>query len=488
MTLALAVLVPLVSAIAAFALPRGWTARTGMAGALLTAASAASVVALVAAEGEREVALGGWEAPLGIALRADGLSAVMVAMAAAIGVAVSAHAARSLPSRGGAGWRQGQAFWPLWLSLWAALNAVFLAGDAFNVYVALELVTLPAVALVTLERDREALAAAMRYLIAALLGSMAYLLGVALLYGDTGTLDLVGIGQRVEPGVATTVAVAALTAGLLVKAALFPLHFWLPGAHSRAPAAVSAVLSGLVVTAAAYLVLRLWLYALAPALTLAAAEALGVLGAAAVVWGSLQALRAGRLKLVVAYSTVAQIGYLFVVVALVWEGAGSGQVGLVSGEATAWQGGIYHAVAHALAKASLFLAAGNVILCVGNDRLSGLGGLSARLPLTVATMVLAGHSLAGLPPSGGFTAKWLMLVAAIEHAAWWWAIILVAGGLLTVAYMLRAVMPAFGRAPATQNAAPVPRAMEVSAFALALAAILLGFRGEELVSLLEVGM
>jgi multicomponent Na+:H+ antiporter subunit D len=486
MTLALAILVPLVAATASFLLPARWVGVAGLSGAALTAVAAASAVAAVAAEGVREEALGGWPAPLGIALRADGLSAVMLAMTAAIGLAVSAYAARSL-SVAGPGWRRGQAFWPLWLFLWAALNAVFVAGDAFNVYVALELVTLPAVALVTLERKRQAQAAAMRYLLAALLGSMAYLLGVALLYGDAGTLDLAEIAERVEPGLATAVAVAALTVGLMVKAALFPLHFWLPGAHSQAPAPVSAVLSGLVVTAAAYLVLRLWLYVLAPALTLAAAEMVGILGAAAVAWGSAQALRAERLKLVVAYSTVAQIGYLFVLVALVWTGASDEQAGVGPGDDTAWQGGIYFAVAHALAKAALFLAAGNVILCIGSDRLSSLGGLSARLPLTVATMVLAGHSLAGLPPSGGFTAKWLMLVGAVEQGAWWWAMVLVLGGLLTVAYMLRALMPAFGNPPAAQATRAVPWAMQIAAFVLALAAILLGVRGEELVALLEVG-
>jgi multicomponent Na+:H+ antiporter subunit D len=491
MTLALAVLVPLAGAIATFAAPRAVVAAAGIAFAALTAGAGLAAVAVVAAEGSQEVALGGWAPPLGIALRADGFSAVMLAMTAAIGVAVSAYAARSFPARG-PGWQPASAFWPLWFLLWAALNAVFLAGDAFNVYVALELVTLPAVALVTIERDRDALDGAMRYLLAALLGSMAYLLGVALLYGQTGTLDLGGIAAGVEPGLASAVAIAAVTVGLMVKAALFPLHFWLPRAHSSAPAPVSAVLSGLVVTAAAYLVLRLWLFVLAPALTTAATESVAALGAAAIVWGSVQALRAERLKLLIAYSTVAQIGYLFVVVALVWGTGDAPGVGGVEAGDAAWQGGVYHAVAHALAKAALFLAAGNVIWSIGTDRISGLGGLSARLPLSVATIALAGHSLAGLPPSGGFTAKWLILVAALEGGAWWWALVVAAGGLLTIGYVVRAVLPSFGRERTDDASLPgrrrkVPRTMEVTALALALAAIALGIRGEELISLLEVG-
>jgi multicomponent Na+:H+ antiporter subunit D len=129
-----------------------------------------------------------------------------------------------------------------------------------------------------------------------------------------------------------------------------------------------------------------------------------------------------------------------------------------------------------------------VLLSVGNDRLSALEGLSARLPLSVAAIGLAGYSLAGLPPSGGFTAKWLMLLAAVEQGAWWWAAVLVLGGLLTAAYMLRVMWPAFGRDPAPEAPRAIPRTMELAALGLALAAVALGVRAEELILLLEVGL
>lgn len=486
MSLSLTVLVPLAGATASFVLPRRGAVVVGLASAVLTAVVAGTAAVFVGLDGVQSDRLGGWDPPLGIELRADGLSAVMLATTAVIGLAISVHAVGSFAA-GRGGWSIGRAFWPLWLILWGALNAVFLSGDAFNVYVTLELVTLPAVALVTLSPRSEALSAAMRYLLAALLGSLAYLLGVALLYGELGTLDLEQIAQRIEPGLVPTVAIAAMTAGLMVKAALFPLHFWLPRAHAAGPGTVSAALSALVITASAYLVLRLWLYALGPAIEPRAFELMGVLGALALVWGSVQALRAPRLKLLVAYSTVAQVGYLFIVLALVRGGAAGEQVGAMAGDVGAWHGGVLQAVAHALAKAAIFLAAGNVVRSVGHDRLSALTGLGGHIPVTVAAMGIAAVSLAGLPPSGGFAAKWMMLLAAVDQGAWWWAAVLAAGSLLAAAYLLRALRPTFQLDPPPEPPGPVPRTMQLSALALALAALLVGFRTEELVELLEVG-
>ena len=208
-------------------------------------------------------------------------------------------------------------FWTLLMAVWGALNIVFLGSDLFNLFVALELLTFGAVPLVCLDGRAETLAAALRYLLFALLGSVLYLLGTALLYGAYGTLDIVLLSGRVRPEPATWVAAALMTVGLLAKTALFPLHLWLPPAHAGAPAPASAVLSSLVVKASFFLIVRLWFDVMPGLPSEAAGQLLGTLGAAAIVFGSVLALRQARLKLLIAYSTVAQIGYLFLLFPLV---------------------------------------------------------------------------------------------------------------------------------------------------------------------------
>jgi formate hydrogenlyase subunit 3/multisubunit Na+/H+ antiporter MnhD subunit len=185
------------------------------------------------------------------------------------------------------------------------------------------------------------------------------------------------------------------------------------------------------------------------------------------------ALRQARLKLLVAYSTVAQIGYLFLAFPLSFD-ASAGQ--LVAG--TALAGGLLQAVSHALAKAAMFMSAGLMAVALGHDRIAELGGLARARPTSLLAFALAGISLVGLPPSGGFAAKWLLLSAAVASGQWWWAVVIVAGGLLTGAYLVLVLMRALGE-PAESAAAPQPVAAwrEAVPLVLALLAVLLGIAG-----------
>jgi len=308
--------------------------------------------------------------------------------------------------------------------LWAALNALFLSADIFNLYVSLELMGLAAVALVALTKGADALTGAMRYLLVSLLGSLFFLLGVALLYHSFGSVDIALLAERMEPSPAVWAAMGLMSAGLLLKTALFPLHFWLPPAHASAPAPVSALMSALVVKASFYILLRLWLE-IFPLTNAALAQFLGLLGAAAVLWGGLQALRQTRLKLLIAYSTVAQIGYLFLAFPLA--------------SIIGWKGALYILLSHAAAKAAMFMAAGNILHFGGHDRIADLDRVVQRLPLSITAFALAGVSIMGLPPSGGFIGKWLLLEAAIRSAQWWWGIILILGGLLSAAWVFKVI-------------------------------------------------
>lgn len=423
--------------------------------------------------GARVHAVGGWGAPLGIDLMADGLSTVMLLLtqAVALPMAVYAHAYfADADHRTEATW-----FWPLAGFLVAAMNALFLSADLFNLYVTLELLGLAAVGLVAVGGGSAQLAAALRYLLVSLTASGAYLLAVALIYGTYGTVSIATliplIGQ--DPPLATWLAAGLMLGGLMAKTALFPFHFWLPPAHGGAPAPVSALLSALVVKASFYLILRLWLGPFAP-LTETAAWLAGGLGALAILWGSWQALRTRHIKRLVAWSTVAQLGYLFLVFPL------------LATDGLALQAGVMQAVAHGLAKAAMFAAAGVLMLATGRDTLEGLAGVAGKLPLTLFAFGLAGVTIMGLPPSAGFLAKWLLIDAALLSGQWGWVVVIIAGGLLAAGYVFRVLRQAFLVVPEDTRFHPVPRRLEWTAFGLATASVLLGLRGVELMALTEV--
>ncbi len=213
--------------------------------------------------------LGGWAPPLGIALRADGPAVAMLLAVAGVvcGIGLFARADFGTPV-GAPESRAAFSYWLLLMAVWGALNLVFVSGDLFTLYVALELLTFAGVPLVCLAGSGETLRAALRYMLFALCGSVLYLLGAVLLYGGYGTLDMPLLAGMVRPGPVAWTALALMTVGLLAKTALFPLHLWLPPAHGGAPAAASAVLSALVIKGSWFLVLRLWFDAMPGVATL----------------------------------------------------------------------------------------------------------------------------------------------------------------------------------------------------------------------------
>jgi multicomponent Na+:H+ antiporter subunit D len=470
-----AVVLPLGTSLLALVSPTR-AARWGVAGAAGLVVVACAGVWQVVQQGPQRYRVGGWGAPLGIDLYVDGLSAALWVVTALVGLAASLYATRYFVSGRDSESAAAASFWPLWMLLWTALNALFLSADLFNVYVALELLGLSAVGLVVLAREPVAVGAALRYLLVSLLGSLSYLLGVALIYAARGSLDIQAVAGQLPTDLVAVLALAATTAGLALKTALFPMHFWLPPAHAAAPAPVSALLSALVVKASFYVLLRLWFEVFPAELTARADGLLGMLGVAAVLWGSVQALSAARLKLVVAYSTVAQVGYLFLIFPLV-----------ASAGVTAWAGGIYLALSHACAKAAMFLSAGAILRAAGHDRVRELDGISQSLPVSMFALALAGMSLIGLPPSGGFVGKWMLLSAALRAGEWWWAAAILGGSLLAAAYVFRVLSHAFNRLPQAELHQPVPPVMEWAPLALALVAIGLGLFAREPLALLRIG-
>jgi formate hydrogenlyase subunit 3/multisubunit Na+/H+ antiporter MnhD subunit len=427
--------------------------------------------------------LGGWQPPLGIVLRADGTSAVMMLMTGLVMGAVGLFARGQFATpAGGNEARQPLVFWMMTMGVWAGLNAVFMAQDLFSLFVALELLTFSAVPLVCLDGRAETLTAALRYLLFALVGSVLYLLGTGLLYGAYGTLDFDLLRAAVRHDLATSLALGLMIAGLMAKAALFPLHLWLPPAHAGAPAAASAILSALVVKAPFFIILRLW-FDLGPvADNRGAAHALAALGMASIIFCSIMALRQARLKLMIAYSTVAQIGYLFLVFPLVMDDA------TLAWQTIGWSGAVLQLGSHALAKAAMFMAVGLITETLGHDRIDRLGGAVQVAPISIAAFALGGLSLMGLPPSGGFVAKLMLLTAAVTTANWWIAITILAGGLLAGGYVLRVLGRAFAAPPeGFAVKARVARHREVTVLVLALCAVALGFVPLQPFAILAIG-
>jgi formate hydrogenlyase subunit 3/multisubunit Na+/H+ antiporter MnhD subunit len=239
------------------------------------------------------------------------------------------------------------------------------------------------------------------------------------------------------------------------------------------------LLSGLVVKGAFVLLVRLWFWVL-PGPPVAGAELLATLGAAAILVGSVVALRQEKLKALIAYSTVAQIGYLFLMFPLLMAGD-------PDAASRAWMGGMLQATSHALAKAAMFLAAGLIVQSIGEDRVAGLCGAARATPFSVLAIGIGGLSLMGVPPSGGFTAKWMLLRASVDTGQWWWSLVILAGGLLTGGYVYRLVAAALSPMPEGVTPRPVPRVQEGAVLVLALLSMVLGLLPLSMLGMAQIG-
>ncbi len=417
-----------------------------------------------------ELLIGGWQRPLGIRLLVNEFSAIMLLMTSTIGLAITYYSTQYFDDDD-----KELRFWPLWWFLITALNGIFISSDIFNTYIMLELLGLSAVSLIAIQGTQQALQASFQYLLVGLFGSLMYLLGVAIIYRTYGVLDNQLVADLVVNNLSMQLALALITLGMMMKCALFPLHFWLPSAHSNASAPVSAMLSALVVKAAFFILFTFWFEILTPVITVTAVTVLGIFGALAVIYGSYRAFTSPRLKQLIAYSTVAQIGYLFLAFPLMLTTPDLARTAV-----------IYFIVAHGCAKAAMFLAAGVIQKTVGHDQLSELQGIASQLPISIFVFAVTSASLIGLPPSGGFIAKWLLLNNAVESGQWWWVLTLFIGGLLASSYLFRVLNLAF-TTPAQEKSAitfTVSESKLLGALGLSVITIIIGLNAMWLTNLI----
>ncbi|EDN67920.1 NADH dehydrogenase (quinone) [Beggiatoa sp. PS] len=391
-------------------------------------------------------------------------------------------------------------FWPLWLLVWGGLNALFLSSDLFNIYIALEIVTLAVIPLITWHGDVPALTAGMRYFLVSLTASLIYLLGLALLYGAFGTLDITSLSLEIQTGPTTYVFVSLILLGLLIKTALFPLHVWLPAVYANAPAPVSALLAALAIKAPFYIILRLWFEVFPSEFLPMASQLLGILGAIALIWGGWQAWQQQQLKLLIAYSVVAQVGYFFLLFPIASSMIDTWSI-------MAWQGGIFFMLSHALAIAAMFMVVGNILYSLDVDELEirnqesgnevtelaafvgnreNWRGLGRSLPITFVAFALAGMSIIGLPPSGGFFAHQLLFRAAWHSGQWWWIGVIVVGSALAFAYLWKVLRYAFKKKDNLVQST-LPLSMQLIPLILAIMGLALGLVTTYSFNILEIG-
>lgn len=417
--LVLPILIPLAGSIPAAVLhgrPAAWVSLVFS----LLALAADSVVLYTVSSGRPLIyEVGGWAPPYGVVLVADRFGAALALVATLVAAASAVHA---LAARVQVSTRR--LYHPLFLILVMALSGVFLTGDLFNLYVFMELVILSSVALVAMANRSMSAEVTFKYAVLAALGSALMLASVALVYAAMGTLNMADIAQRVRAGPPPSfwpVVAALMLVAFLIKAALVPFHFWQPDAHSTAPAAVSAMLSGVLVKVGIYGVARMMtlLFPETPVFML-----LAPLGAVSALFGGVAALVTADFKRVLAYSTISNVG--LILLALGW----GGQAGLTAA--------IVHIINHALIKGTLFLAGGYVVERADEHEIARLGGVARLTPLGTAAFGLGALALAGLPPLSGFVSKLTLFQAGLAAGDAALLLAAVLASALGIAYSLRA--------------------------------------------------
>jgi multicomponent Na+:H+ antiporter subunit D len=447
----LVVLVPMATAPLLAALP----GRGRLPWAVATLASALSFVlavmiaAQVAAQGSLLYELGGWPVPFGIGLAVGPLSALMLLVITGASLAALLWGAASMDSEVGA--EHQSLLYACWLLALTGLVGITVTNDAFNVFVFMEISSLASYVLVAAGPRRQALTASFKYLVTGTVGATFYLIGVGYLYMMTGTLNMTDLAERLGP-VATTppvlMAGGFIALGLAFKAALFPMHAWMPEAYRFAPTPVAVFMAACSTKVAVFVLIRFDFLVLAPKLPGYQDVIAGVLlplSVAAMLVGSAVALFERDLKRLLGYSSVAQLGYILLGISL------ASSAGLTAA--------MLHLFNHALIKGALFMAVGTLVLRTGSARLEDLAGIGKTMPLTTLALCLAGVSLIGVPLTAGFVSKWALITAVLEQGTLGLLLLgaILVSSLMAVVYVWKIVEAAYFQAPSAAAGAPVQR-------------------------------
>lgn len=411
-------------------------------------------------------AFGGWAPPWGIEYRVDQLNALVLLVVSGIAAVVFPYSWRSIQNEVEP--EQQPIFFTCMLLCLAGLLGITITGDAFNLFVLLEISSLSSYTLISLGRDRRALTASFQYLIMGTIGATFILIGVGILYMLTGTLNIADLAARI-PDLGNSRALQAgfgfLVIGIGLKLAMFPLHLWLPNAYAYAPSVVSAFIAATATKVAVYVMIRYLYTIFGPEFSFATMKIHWLfipVGLISVLFTSIVALFQRDIKRMLAYSSVAQIGYMLV------------GIGLVS--ATGLSAALLHLFNHALMKGALFLSMGAVCFRLGNTFIDNMQGIGRQMPWTMAAFLIGGLSLIGVPLTVGFVSKWYLILAALEQGLWPIAAVVLIGSLIALIYVWRVVEAAYlqPRPDQSDSVSEAPAWLLIPTWILVLANIYFG--------------
>lgn len=411
--------------------------------------------------------IGGWAPPLGIEYRVDLANAFVLTIVSAMGLVVLPYARTSIEDE--IERRHHTLFYACYILCFTGLMGVAVTGDAFNVFVFLEISSLSTYVLVALgaKRDQRALSAAYDYLILGTIGATFFVIGLGFIYMVTGTLNMADLATRLGPlseNRTVRAGFALIVIGMGLKTAIYPLHRWLPGAYAYAPSAISAFLASTATKVALYVVLRFMfsVYSAEFGFEKQTLELIILpLALIAMFAASVVAVYQINIKRMLAYSSVAQIGYMLLGVSFL--------------NTTGVSAALVHMFNHAMTKGALFLAIGAIVYRTGSSLLPAMAGLGRQMPWTSAAIVVGGLSLIGVPATAGFVSKWVLMSGAFERGWWVIAFLIVASSLIAVVYVWRLVETLYlAPSVATTQVSEAPLTLLIPTWILVVASIWFG--------------
>jgi len=409
--------------------------------------------------------LGGWEPPWGIEYRIDAVNAFVALIVAGIAAVTLPYALRSVEQE--IPLELSALFYAAFLLCLTGLLGITLTGDVFNLFVFLEISSLSSYALISMGRQRRALTAAYQYLIMGTIGATFLLIGIGLIYAETGSLNMMDL-QQLLPATfehrTIHTAFAFIVVGVGLKLAMFPLHLWLPNAYTYAPSMITVFLAATATKVAVYVMLRIvfTVFSNGFAQDTPTDDMFLLVGIVGVIVASIYAIYQRDAKRLLAYSSVAQVGYMV--------------LGIAFGSALGLTATMVHMFNHALMKGALFMAIGALVYRIGSSHIDKLNGLGRQMPWTFMAIVIAGLSLIGVPGTAGFISKWYLVLAALEQNNWITAVVVLVGSLIAVIYLWKLVEVLFFRAAgdAEQTVKEAPLSLLIPMWILVIANIYFG--------------
>ena len=397
--------------------------------------------------------VGGWMPPIGICMVLDGLTSFMLVMVNLVSFLIAIYSISYMVR-----YTDKYRFYTLFMLMLAGMNGIIVTGDLFNLFVFLEIASISSYALVAFGTEAEELEASFKYAVMGSVASSFILLGIALLYSYTSTLNMADISQVLSSksgGLIVSFVAVLFLAGFGLKAALVPFHAWLADAHPSAPASISAMLSGVLIKVlGVYAIMRIFFNVLG--LNNIVLSILMTLGVISMLVGVILALAQWDFKRLLAYHSISQIGYII--------------LGIGLGTPLGILGGLFHLFNHSIFKSLLFLNSGAVDYALGTRDLQNMGGLKVKMPVTANTNLIASMSIAGIPPFNGFWSKLLIILACIQSGRMIYAICAVIASILTLASFMKVQKYAFlGKINEKwAEAKEVPWLMQLSMIVLAI--------------------